>query len=288
MRRNGVLLLVAIVALIVALKSQSNPPALALAPQDLASPTETPTIGILLPLIQKPGLSFLPEVAKQPTATPSPTPTSTPTITPTQFNCPGRFDGSISKIPKADGSTTYATFIELVHILEWVHNNNGATTCFGVLGYNAIKPDGSAYQFNSQWSGSGVPSKYLTIYANCWGPYGQPCAGSQSSGQQVDTSLGTHPDYVISQVGQYTVYYMVCYSSFNVCTQKGGGGIWAQLGVIQFTAINWTPSAPVATEAAPTPQAPTGPVCYLITDDPGGIYLDCNIAHLKERQLFQH
>lgn len=242
-------------------------------PTRTSTPTKTSTIGLAFPLI-----------FKQPTRTP--TPTWTPSQTATALNCSGRFDGSISLIPKSDGSTTYATYIELVHILQWVHNNNGATTCFGVLGYNAIKPDGSQYQFNSQWSASGVPSKYLTIYANCWGPYGQPCAGSQASGQQVDTSLGSHPIYVISQVGQYTVYYMVCYSNFNVCTQKGGGGDWEQLGVIQFIAVNWTPPAPAATVVAPTPQAPTGPVCYLVTDDPGGIYLNCNTPRLKERQLF--
>jgi hypothetical protein len=167
-----------------------------------------------------------------------------------------------------------------------VHNNNAATTCFGILGYNAIKPDGSAYPFNSQWAAGGVPSKFLTIYANCWGPYGQPCAGSQASGQQVDTSLGTYPTYVISEVGQYTVYYMVCYSDFNTCQKPGGN--WAQLGVIQFVAVNWTPSAPSGTAVASTPQAPAGPECYLVTDDPRGIYLNCNVSHLKERQLFNH
>lgn len=289
MRRYGVLLLLAIVALIAALRSQPNPPALALAPQDSATPTETPTVGILLPLIQIPWHSFFPNVALQPTLTPTPTPTLTPSVTPTQFVCNGRFDGSISLIPKADGSTTYATYIEQVHILQWVHNNNGQTTCFGILGYNLIGPGGTGpYQFNSQWSASGsnVPNHLLTISANCWGPYGQPCAGSQSSGQQVDTSIGTHPKYIINQPGVYAVYYMVCYSDFNAC-QKAGSN-WAQLGVIQFTAINWTPGAPSGTETAPTPESQTGPACYLITDDPAGIYLNCNTSHLKERQLFQH
>lgn len=280
MRRYGVLLLLAIVALIAALKSQPSPPALALIPE-----TATPTIGVLLPIVQKPGLSFLPVSGKQATYTPTPTntPTATytPSITPTQLRCSGRFDGSISL---KDNKPTYATYIEWIKFLQWVHNNNNSTTCFGILGFNAIKPDGSAYPFNSQWSASGVPSKYLTIYANCWGPNGQPCAGSQSSGQQED-HMGSG-NYVVAETGVYTVYYMVCYSDYNAC-QKAGGN-WAQLGVIQFTAVNWTPSAPSGTQAAPTPQAPTGPECYLITDDPRGIYLNCNVSHLKERLLFQH
>ena len=95
-------------------------------------------------------------------------------------------------------------------------------------------------QYNSQWSAEGVPSKYLTINANCWGPRGQPCAGDQGSGQQED-HVGTGP-YLVTQVGQYTVYYTVCYSSFNACQSPGSN--WAVLGSIQFSAINWTPGAP--------------------------------------------
>jgi hypothetical protein len=252
-------------------------------PTQTSTPTSTPTVGILLPIILK-----IP--TPTPTATFTPSPTFTPSKTPTTFTCNGRFDGSISKIPKADGSTTYATYIEFVHILEWVHNNNGATTCFGILGYNAIKPDGSNYPFNSQWSAGGVPSKLLTIYANCWGPYGQPCAGSQASGQQVDTSLGS-ARYVISEVGQYTVYYMVCYSNFNACLDPNQHPNWAQLGVIQFTAVNWTPPPPSGPQGSPTPEATVtenpGPVCYLITNDPRGTYLKCDTNQLKERHLFR-
>ncbi len=248
-------------------------PTLTSTPTRISTPTKTSTIGFVFPII-----------LKQPTLTP--TPTWTPSQTATAFNCSGRFDGSINL---EDNKPTYATFIEWIKFLQWVHNNNNSTTCFGVLGFAANRPDGSPYPFNSQWSASGVPSKHLTINANCWGPNGQPCAGSQASGQQED-HMGTG-NYIVNQEGQYTVVYWVCYSNFNVCTQSGGAGDWEQLGSIQFTAINWTPTPPSiqsGTEIAPTPTTPpsTGPLCYLITNDPRGIYLNCNTPQLKERQLF--
>lgn len=230
-----------------------------------------------------------------PTMTYTPSPTWTPSQTPTTFTCNGRFDGSVTmELDKP----TYATFIEYIKFLQWVHNNNNSTTCFGILGYNLIGPGGSGpsgngtYPFNSQWSASGVPSKLLTIYAGCWGPGGQPCAGSQSSAQQ-EAYVHDNP-YVINQPGVYTIYYMVCYSNFYDCQNPNAHPNWAQLSVVQFTAINWTQSAPSGTAVSqtpsPTPSASetNQPVCYLITNDPRGIYLSCDTPHLKERQLLRH
>ena len=294
MRRYGFLGIAALVILLAALRSIPSTPAHAAlsnlgvasstatatstkTPTKTSTPTKTPTVVWLLPF-----------VAKQPTLTPTststPSPTWTPSQTPTTFSCPGRFDGSISL---EDNKPTYATYIEWVKFIQWVHNNNDSTTCFGILGFDTIRPDGSHMQYNSQWNAQGVPSQYLTISANCWGPNGQPCAGSQGSGQQED-HVGTGP-YLVTQEGQYTIYYTVCYSTFNACLAPGSN--WAVLGSIQFTAINWTPTPPSVqsgTEIAPTPTTPasTGPVCYLITDDPRGMYLNCNTPHLKERQLF--
>jgi hypothetical protein len=246
-------------------------------PTQTETPTQTPTIGILLPIIMK-------QPSPTSTATFTPTPTFTPSKTPTTMSCNGRFDGSIAL---EENKPTYATYIEWVKFLQWVHNNNNSTTCFGILGFNAIKPDGSAYPFNSQWSASGVPSKLLTIYANCWGPNGQPCAGNQGSGQQED-HMGGSGTYQVAEQGVYTVYYMVCYSNYNDCQNGNAHPNWAQLGVIQFTAINWTPGAPSGA-ATPTPEvaAPTGPECYLITNDPRGTWLDCNTNHLKEQARFR-
>src|SRR6266851_5069366 len=170
-------------------------------PTKTTTPTKTATVDHYLPLILR-------QPTFTPTATSTPLPTYTPSATPTTFSCPGRFDGSVRL---EDNKPTYATFIEWVKFLQWVHNNNSSTTCFGILGFDTIRPDGSHMPYNSQWSGQGVPSKYLTINANCWGPNGQPCAGSQDSGQQED-HVGGSGTYQVTQEGQYTVYYTVCYS----------------------------------------------------------------------------
>jgi hypothetical protein len=301
MRRYGFLGIAALVMFLAALRILPSAPAQAAPALGVTTPSSTPTATATATSTKTPTKTstptktptvvwLLPFVAKQPTLTPTststPSPTWTPSQTPTTFSCPGRFDGSISL---EDNKPTYATYIEWVKFIQWVHNNNDSTTCFGILGFDAIQPDGSHMQYNSQWNAQGVPSQYLTISANCWGPNGQPCAGSQGSGQQED-HVGTGP-YLVTQEGQYTIYYTVCYSTFNACLSPGSN--WAVLGSIQFTAINWTPtppSGPSGTEIAPTPTTPpsTGPVCFLITNDPRGMYLNCNTPHLKERQLFHH
>ncbi len=241
-----------------------------------------------------------PLIMRQPTLTPTatstatktPTATLTPTKTPTQ---PPITTGLTGQMALKENKPTYATNIENVFFYENIFNPTGGIIFYGILGVNVQQPDGSWMPFKTSWDGAGAPSGRLQINAGCHGPSGGVCAPNADAGRATDhvgTNLNEDSPWKVTQVGQYKMYFMVCYSSYTGCQQQNGA-VWAQLaGPVNFQAINWTPT-PSANVANPTATpaysaADYGPICYLITDDPAGTYLSCPKPQSKHRPLARH
>jgi len=237
--------------------------------------TDTPTpTGTLGPV-------HFPMVFKQPTLTPTrtSTPTRTPTATSTSSPCGTGLNGHLES---TDNKPTYATYIERVRFTEYIFNGTAQTICFGILG---IAPSGpQQLPFKTSWDGAGAPGGRLEIWAGCHGPAGIPCAGSSGAGAHID-HLGDgaeeHTQNEITTPGTYNATLYVCYSPFSACLVPGGA--WASISAaVPFNMIHWTPSAPLTDgQVEPTAVPDKGPVCYLITDDPAGIYLKCSGKQMK-------
>jgi hypothetical protein len=211
--------------------------------------------------------AMLPIIFRAPTLTPTPTPTASPTSI--FSDCSG-LEGDISLV---ENKPTYATYGEWVKFYTWIHNVTGHTACFGILGVNVVQPNGVPLNFNTQWSGQGAGG-WLTLNPGCWGPNGIPCAPNVDWGRQEDHTGDGWPDHTdreLTMQGTHTIYYYACYSNFWACQEPGGD--WHLLDQVSFNTIHWTPQA-VSAAAAPTPGPRTG--CYLVTNDPKGIYLDCS------------
>jgi hypothetical protein len=220
---------------------------------------------------------LLPLIFKQPTHTPTATPTTTatPTVTPTgtPSNCGTGFNGHLEK---TDNKPSYATYIERIRFNEFIHNPTSSTICFGILGISVTGPQ--TLPFKTSWDGAGAPNGRLEIWAGCHGPTGMPCAGSAGAGMSQD-HLGDgeeeHNQFEITTPGNYNATLFVCYSPFSDCLAPGGNWVGIS-GAVPFTMIHWTPSAHLDGEPAEPTMTPSDePICYLITDDPAGIYLDC-------------
>lgn len=77
----------------------------------------------------------------------------------------------------------------------------------------------------------------------------------------------------------------VCYSPFQDC-QTPGLAVWQDLGSpVDFVAVHWTPSPFEQFEPTPAPRDRNERVCYLITDDPRGMYLQCSGKEARSRPL---
>jgi hypothetical protein len=263
-------------------------------PTTTATSTATPTVTNTATKTRTPtatatwGPVRMPLVFKQ--ASWTPTATATATRTPTASATSGAITtGMTGQLARTEpNKPTYATFIENVWMYEWIFNPKAYTINFGVLGLAATGPVN--LPFKTSWDGAGVPGGQLQIYAGCHGPAGIPCAGSTDAGRHVDhvgdNGGGEHSPWEITKPGVYQVTFYVCYSTFTACQQPGG--VWQALsGPVSFTAIDWTPQPDqgVAPTPAPYVSADYGPVCYLITDDPAGIYLSCPKAEAQHRPL---
>lgn len=246
------------------------------------TPTGTPTFGpIRFPLIfRQPTLT--------PTNTTTPTPTPTSTVTPTP---PPITTGLTGQMALKLNKPTYATNIENIFFYENIFNPTAGTIYYGILGVNVQRPDGTWMPFKTSWDGGGAPSGRLQINAGCHGPGGGVCAPNADAGRAEDhvgSNPGENSPWKVTQVGQYKMYFMVCYSTYTGCQQ--GGAVWAQLaGPVNFQAIHWTPSPDEVTEPAPEPEysAEYGPICYLITDPQDGTYLSCPKPEAKHRPLLR-
>ena len=254
---------------------------------ETATTTATPTA------TKTRGPNYLPIILRDKTSTPTPTvtATSTATRTPTQ---PPITTGLTGQVAMKLNKPTYATFIENVFFYENIFNPTGGTIYYGILGVNVQRPDGSWMPFKTSWDGAGAPGGRLQIWANCHGPSGGVCAPNADAGraeEHVGSNPGEDSPWKVTLVGQYKINFMVCYSSFTGCQQPGA--VWAQLGgTVPFNAINWTPSPDEVTEPAPsgTPEFSEeyGPLCYLVSDGAGGMYLSCPKPLLKSRPLAWH
>jgi hypothetical protein len=195
--------------------------------------------------------------------------------------------GLTGRIQLSENKPTYATFIENVFFYEWIHNPTGSTVRFGILGVATSGPQ-PGYPFRTSWDGAGAPGGQLEIFAGCHGPAGIPCAPNPDAGRHQDhvgDSAFEDSPFEIEVPGTYTLQFYVCYSDFSACQQPGGN--WQQLGSnVQFTTIHWTPT-PSFGQTAPTQAAAAfqGRLCYLITDDPRGLYLQCSGPRLHSRPL---
>jgi hypothetical protein len=230
------------------------------------------------------------------TATPTASPTRTPTVTApptkTSTGVPGA-TGLTGNLARQDPSKpSYATYIENIWMYENIFNPTGGTINFGVLGIQTTGPQANI-PFQTSWSGSGAPGGFLQLFAGCHGPAGIPCAGSEGAGRHTDhvgDGANEHTPGELQVPGNYSSRLYVCYSNFNACLQPGGN--WVALGnPVGFTLINWTPT-PMLDVVGPTPTSEfdsqvrdNRPECYLITDDPAGIYLSCVRPEAKYRHL---
>jgi hypothetical protein len=249
-----------------------------------ATPTRTPTATATPTL----GPKYLPWILRLPTFTPSrtPTPTRTATATVTATGVPGA-TGLTGRIELSENKPTYATFIENVFFYEWLHNPTGNTIRFGILGVATNGPQPN-YPFRTSWDGAGAPGGQLEIFAGCHGPAGIPCAPNPDAGRHQDhvgDSAFEDSPFEIEVPGVYTLQYFVCYSSYAACQQPGGN--WQQLGSsLQFTTIHWTPTpGGQGAETDGTPSDASGRLCFLITDNPRGLYLQCAGPRLHSRPL---
>jgi hypothetical protein len=256
-----------------------------------ASPTATDTASPIATATATQGPKYLPWILRLPTFTPTHTPTPTRTSTPTATGTAtatgvAGATGLTGHIQLSDNKPTYATFIENVFFDEWIHNPTGNSVRFGILGVTTTGPQPN-YPFRTSWDGAGAPGGQLEIYPGCHGPAGNPCANSADAGRHRDVvGDGSYEstDFEIRVPGTYTLHFFVCYSDYNACQQPGGN--WQELGSTQFTAIHWTPTPSAnAAEPDPTPRDSSGRLCYLITDDPRGLYLSCSGAKLRSRLL---
>jgi hypothetical protein len=188
----------------------------------------------------------------------------------------------------AENKPSYATFIENIKFFERIQNPTGTTVGFGILGVQTTGPQ--PVPFKTSWDGAGVPGGRLELWAGCWGPQGIPCNGNADTAWHED-HVGDNPlessPHEIQIPGNYQLRLFVCYSAFADCLQPGG--VWAELaGPVPFTAVHWTPTPTLAGagDAEPDEVVPSDdgrPVCYLVTDDPGGIYLNCQRAKMRMR-----
>lgn len=255
--------------------------------------TQTPT---------PPGPIRFPIISRDPTRTP--TATSTATVTPTITRTPTKTatgapgaTGLSGQLARTEPSKpSYATFIENVWLYESIFNPTGQTINFGILGLTTKRPDNSDMPFKTSWDGAGAPGGVLQIFAGCHGPAGNPCAGSSDAGRHVDhvgdNGGNEHTPWEVTQVGTYQVRFYVCYSTYSACQNPGGN--WQLLsGPVTFNAINWTPTPSInqvqGATATPDNRADfTGPQCYLITDNPAGIYLSCARPQSQHRVAPRH
>ena len=217
---------------------------------------------------------LLPMIFDQPTFTPTTTATSTPTPTATSTArpCATGFNGHLQS---TDNKSSYATFIERIRFNEFIHNPTGSAICFGILGISTTGPQ--TLPFKTSWDGAGAVGGVLEIWAGCHGPTGMPCAGSAGAGMSQDhlgDGVEEHNEFEITTPGNYVATLYVCYSPFSACLAPGGN--WAGISDgVPFTMVHWTPPPPGI--SGQDEFAPTGdPICYLVTDDPEGIYLDCD------------
>jgi hypothetical protein len=256
------------------------------------TPTNTATATNTATPTATQGPRYLPWILRLPTFTPTNTPTPTNTATPTATGTATATSvsgatGMTGHMQLAENKPSYATFIENVFFYEWIHNPTGSTIRFGVLGVGTVGPQPN-YPFRTSWDGAGAPGGQLEIFPGCHGPAGIPCAGSSDAGRHQDhigDSVVEDSPFEIEVPGTYTMRFFVCYSDFNACQQPGGN--WQQLGGdVQFTAIHWTPTPSVnAAEPDDAPRDSSGRLCYLITDDPRGMYLSCSGPKLRSRLL---
>jgi hypothetical protein len=238
-----------------------------------AGPEDTPTA------TNTPDTFIFPIILRQPTLTP--TPTATPTASSTASPCGTGFNGHLElRFPK----DSYATYIENVVFSEYLFNSTSSTICFGILGMGVTGPQ--TLPFKTSWDGGGAPGGRLEIWAGCHGPAGLPCANSAAAGRHED-QLGDGPEdhspWEITTPGTYNATLYVCYSPYSDCLAPGGH--WAAVsGAVPFTMIHWTPTPSAVTDGGqiePTPKPFGGQICYLITDDPAGIYLKCDGKQTK-------
>jgi hypothetical protein len=192
-------------------------------------------------------------------------------------NCGTGFSGHLDL---RDHKLSYATYIERVVFNQWIYNPTSSTICFGILGMNVSGPQ--VLPFKTSWSGVGAR---LEIWAGCHGPSGMPCAGSSEAGRHEDhlgDGIEEHNQNEIQVPGTYHSTLYVCYSPFAECLAPGGH--WVALSApVPFVMVHWTPSAPLEGEQA-TPEPEPSNACYLITDDPAGIYLKCDGKQTKSME----
>jgi len=248
----------------------------------------TPTAFAYAPVIINPPT---PTPSNTPTITMTPTPSSTPTITmtPTPFGTlppPSIFpiEGVFTMV---ENKPSYATYIEWIKFYQSIHNVTDQAQNFGILGTNVEGP--ITMPFKTSWDGAGAGG-FLTINASCWGPVNMnanPCAPDATAGRSED-HVGDGPDehtaWEVTVPGQYRLAMYICLSSYSACQQPGVGD-WRQIGQPQIiTAIDWTPTPPpqgVQPRATATASAATA--CYLITNDPRGVYLSCPEARWNHK-----
>ncbi len=281
MRKVAALLAIAVTLVLATLSSTPSQPSFA--GVDTETPTATATSTPTATKTQGP--IHFPIIFRQPTFTPTPTSTSTatPTATATARPCGTGFAGHLElTFPKP----SYATYIENVVFSQYLYNPTATTICFGILGMSVSGPQ--SLPFKTSWDGAGAPGGLLEIWAGCHGPAGMPCAPSSAAGRHED-KLGDgaeeHTPWEITTPGVYNSTLFVCYSPYSACLAPGGN--WAAVsGAVPFTMVHWTQSAPQSdSQVEATPEPFGGKVCYLITDDPRGIYLKCNG---KQTKSFQH
>lgn len=281
MRKLSILAAVSLVVILALLASQPSAPSFAGEEQ-----TSTATLGPIR----------LPQVFKDPTKTATPGPirmplvmrqntrTATPTVTATN---PPISSGLTGSMVLRDNKPTYATYIENIFFYENIFNGMGSTIRFGILGVAMVESAQGAYPFRTSWDGAGAPGGQLEIYAGCHGPAGIPCASSADAGRHEDhVGDGSYEStvYEIRVPGQYKMQLFVCYSTYDGCQQAGG--VWQPLGnPVQFVAVHWTPSPFEQFEPTPAPRDRNERVCYLITDDPRGMYLQCSGKEARGRPL---
>jgi hypothetical protein len=223
----------------------------------------------------------LPFILRDPTLTPTNTPTATKTptqapATATRTGVPGKTSLE-GRLVMQKGR--YFTHREWIWFHIQLYNPTGQPLPYTILGVNVWRdnqftPD-TDLGFHTSWTAG--PDYVLS---GCWGPNGftdwnkganYRCAPNASEGWHTD-HIGDASNIEIEVPGTYRVVYWACVSSYNSCRNQGGQPDWRLLGEASFIADPGLASAQDAETATPMPQT----TCFLNTEDPNNIYLECD------------
>jgi hypothetical protein len=221
----------------------------------------TPTVAMFLPLVVR---------MTTPTATFTPVPSPTP-VTPVPPTGSKSVSGALTR--EDPNKPTYATRCEDVWFYELIHNDDGARALnWGILGVNVQGPNTNV--FHTSWSAPNEPGQMFTLYPNCYGPLGMPCAGSIDGAKHRDAIGGYRPDSRLINPGTYTLSMAICLSPYNVCPSSGG---WRVLSSVSIVAVDWyDPSCNrTLAQAVPTPNSDPLAGCHLDLSDPQHAHMVC-------------